>query len=377
MVDSDRLMTFFTSYLGINPSVGCRNGCAYCVLEKDVPNPKKTVRKASAKFTLDMLLNDRRVAKHNPLSFYNLSDPFLKENIDDLLYILEGLEKEDYHNIVTIITKLNPQRVAPEKEALQRIAALKKLKPVIMVSYANLPKKIEPISKSGRLELMVEAKKRGIPVLQYARPIWEKWTPRDKIQEMVGETAKIVDGVVLGGIVVTQEIKGQLKSRNVIVPPWDNDKGRYLKSNYRQFVIDTFKQKNPDLPIFLNSSCGISYAAGAANYSGYFHHFSRLDKDGFCQRPCHPDQRERCSSAQPAIKREDEPKLIKKEEAKVEAWVNSFGIHRALFQVEDGYLNVFAKLRSSETRMLRQHLGMFVYSAYNFKTFKNQPSLFK
>lgn len=376
MADPNQLLHFFTSYLGVNPAVGCPNRCGYCVLEKDVANPSKIIKKASPKFTLETLLKDKRVIKRNALSFYNLSDPFLKDNLKDLLYILEGLDAQGQKNLTVLITKLNPDRTAPKEKALERIAKLKNLRPVLMVSYTNLPKKIEPLSKSGRLELLQKAQDLDIPVLQYVRPLWEKWTPQDKIQEMAEETANLVTGVVLGGILTTEEIKKKLSKRKVPVPPWGNSKGRYLNSDYRSLVIKAYKNINPQLPLFLNSSCGLSHALKVPHYMGFYSHFSRMDPHGFCQRPCHPQQKERCATARPYIKKTKDPQIMEREKTKIKEWLKQFGIRKAMFQIEEGYLNLFARLNEQETRMMRQHTGMFIYSAYNFKTFRNQPRLF-
>ena len=246
MADTNQLMWFFSSYLGVNPSQGCTNGCAYCILDRDVPNPHQVTRKESAKFTLEAMMADERVSKTNPLAFYNLSDPFLKRNVTDLLYLLEGLEQKENKNIAVLITKLNPDRTAPEQHALERIAKLKNIKPVLMVSYANLPKEVEPVSASARIELMTKAKELGIPTVQYARPLWEVWTPMDKVQEMIEKTANLVHSVVIGGIVMTPGIKEKLEKRGVAVPPWNNEAGRYLDWRYAKNIVDEYKCKNPD-----------------------------------------------------------------------------------------------------------------------------------
>ena len=122
-------LRFFTSYLGVNPSYGCNNGCGYCMLEKDMPNPSKVRRIMTPKTTLDLLLNDEKVTKTSPLAFYNLSDPFHKENASDLLQILEGLEKAGHENIIALITKLNPEKTYfSSKSSTERLRITKLIK---------------------------------------------------------------------------------------------------------------------------------------------------------------------------------------------------------------------------------------------------------
>lgn len=359
------LLNFFTSYLGVNPAVGCRNGCAYCVLEKDVPNPEIREERATGKFTLEHLLQDERVTAKNALAFYNLSDPFLKENACSLLEMLEGLEAKGYQNPVVLITKLNPEKTAPEEKTLQRLARLKNLKPVLMVSYANNPKEVEPVSKSARLELMKEAKRKGIPIVHYCRPLWEKWTPKQKLEEMAEEVAGKVDGVVLGGLVVTEDIKKKIQSRKAAVPEWGNEKGRYLEGGYEQFALNIFKRKN--IPVFLNSSCGISYALKIPNYMGYYWRFGRGSGEKICMRPCEAKQRERCASAVPTIKIG--------EEEKVKQWLEKFEAKKTMFKIEKGYINIFAWLKEQEIRMMRQQTGVYVYAGYVFKNSGYSPKV--
>ncbi|MFH1440177.1 MAG: radical SAM protein [Candidatus Woesearchaeota archaeon] len=364
MANANDFMFFFSSYLGINPSKGCNLGCGYCILDRDNPNPKKVVRNETAKFTLDRILKDQRVSKTNALAFYNVSDPFLKGNIANLLEILEGMEEHEQENIAVLITKSNPDRVDKSLDALTRISRLKKVKPVIMVTYANVPKKVEPTSSSARIELMKRCKELGIPIVQYARPLWEEWTPRDKVREMAEQVANIVDAVVVGGVVVTDGIKKQLKERGVPIPPWNNNKGRYLSSEYRQFFIDTYQRKNPDIAIFTNSSCGISYAVGIPNYMGYYWRFAKRESNGVCTKPCNPEQRERCATAKPSINaynNDTQKKDIETEIKKVKAWLKYFKADRSMFRIKEGYVNIFARLDRQESRMMRQHTGMYIY----------------
>jgi DNA repair photolyase len=376
MTNVNDLMYFFTSYLGINPAHGCNSGCGYCILEKDNPNPTKIVKSSTAKFTLEMILKSDKVSKINPITFYNQSDPFLKQNIPDLMHIIEGMEKNNYQNPLILITKLNPDKT--DQAVLKEISQLKNLKPVIMVTYANVPKKVEPVSKSGRIELMARSKELGIPVVQYARPLWEKWTPFDKVQEMVSETADKVDSVIVGGLVVSNEIKAKLKRKNVVIPSWDNDKGRFLNSNYRKRIINEYKRVNPDLGIFVNSSCGISAALKVPNYMGYQVGFKRSYNQDNCSRPCSAKQKEICYFGEPPIKSYDpEENRVKfnEENAKVINWLKKFDVEKAMYRIKDGHLNIFARLNTEEIRMMRQHTGMYIYCDRNFKNIKNKEDI--
>jgi|SaaInlV_120m_DNA_4_1040238.scaffolds.fasta_scaffold00246_19 DNA repair photolyase len=377
-------LRFFTSYLGVNPSYGCNNGCGYCMLEKDIPNPSKVRRITTPKTTLELLINDGKVTKTSPLAFYNLSDPFHKENVSDLLQILEGLEKAGQENIIALITKLNPEKTAPEHDALKRISELESLRPVIVVSYANVSEKIEPPSKNERIKLMANAKMLGIPVVHYARPLFHGWTSEEKVIEMAKETSGIVDSVVIGGIKLEKGIRARLEKRGVEMPPYKDDDGRKIDRKFMEFVVHTYNKMNPELGVFYNTSCGISNALKISHYMGYQWNFSLNNKSGYCKKPCNAEQRERCGEAEPPIKsyRENQNEtpeyreMRRAEERKVQVWLKTFGINRAMYVIKHGYINLFADVTSKERQRMTQHLGMFVRTKYQIRTMKNIEQVF-
>jgi len=311
------------------------------------------------------------------MAFFNLSDPFLKQNIDDLMFILEGMDNAGQENPVVLITKLNPDRVKPEAEVLDRITELKNLKPVIMVTYANVPKKVEPASRTARIDLMAKAKMLGIPVVQYARPLWEEWTPMDKIHEMVEQTYDKVDAVVIGGVLMTEGIRakltGKLEGTGIPVPSWGNRLGRHIAKDYREKIINAYRAKSPNLGVFLNSSCGISHALGIHNYMGYYWHFANK-QDGTCNMPCQAEQRELCAYATPSIKKEGDVENFEAERKKVKNVLDQFNASRSAFNICEGYLELFVRFDGQEVRQIRQHNGMFVYWPGNLKMFGHRTA---
>lgn len=232
----------------------------------------------------------------------------------------------------------------------------------------TLPKEIEPVSKTARLELMKEAREKGIPVIHYARPLWEAWTSKVKLEEMIEEVKGKAEAVVIGGLVTTDNIIKRIKSRGAAVPNWGNERGRYLEGKYEQSVLEIFKKKAPHLPVFLNSSCGISYALKIPNYMGYYWRFARGNSEKICLRPCEAEQRERCMMAVPKIK--------PGEEGKVKQWLEKFEAKKAMFRIEKGHIDIFAWLKEQEIRMMRQQTGIYIYAGYGFKNSGYKPTVF-
>ncbi|MBU0536694.1 MAG: radical SAM protein, partial [Nanoarchaeota archaeon] len=200
---------FMNTWTSINPSYGCIWDCGYCVQEKDswyVGNG--VVKEYSPQMTIDMIVGHSMITKEQPLAMYNFSDPFLPQNQKDLVEILKGLEKKKYHNIVGLITK-----TLPEKSTLKAIKKLRRLRPVVIVSYANLPDGIERAPAKNRVELIKRSSDMGIPTLVYMRPLVKEWVTEKSVEQFAKQVTPYADGIIISGLMYTNEIKDKLEGR--------------------------------------------------------------------------------------------------------------------------------------------------------------------
>ncbi|MHA1381958.1 MAG: hypothetical protein ACTSRG_26605 [Candidatus Helarchaeota archaeon] len=283
------LFSIGKSWVFINPSHGCNLGCAYCIEQKDRWFRKKITNEFSVDETLDEIIGSPFILRDkSPLSFFNYSDPFLKENRNSLMEILYSLDEKGWTNKVGLISKVHPG-----KDYLKNLSRLRNLKIGLFVSYANLPKGIEKVSKKNRVALIRDAKEEEIPVVDYLRPLISAWTSREMIYELSQQVGKFVDAFCLSGMRFTPEVVTEIKRRNLPIPKIKN----YInKQKERDLFDETAKIINSvvDTPVFMHTSCAMSYLFKEPDYNSHDIREKRTKPD--CEFLCIPEQRERCYS---------------------------------------------------------------------------------
>ena len=197
------LATQLKSWMALNPNFGCIWDCAYCIQHKDEFFDSSNYRKINNMFDTEEVISEimvnPRITSRTPLVFYNLSDPFFPQNTTNLRRILYDLDKKKFANIVGLIT-----RTFADDDTLDTIANLISLKPIIIVSYAGyVNRNIETGPLKMRAQLMKEAKKRKIPVLQYLRPIVREWLEQDQFERTRDIVGEHIDGVIMSRIRIT------------------------------------------------------------------------------------------------------------------------------------------------------------------------------
>ncbi|MGM5487817.1 MAG: radical SAM protein [Nanobdellota archaeon] len=286
-----RLFSHLNSWLSINPSHGCPLDCAYCVQEKDRwYSGKGVIREYTPEHAVQEITTNPLMTRERPIALYNFSDPFLPQNREDLCAILKALDKQKYQNTVGLITK-----TLPDKKTLKTLKKLRHMKPVILISYANLPKDVVKASKKDRLALFQKAKKHKIPTIQYFRPTVREWyTNFEKsIQQAAEEVSPYADAVCISGLIYTPEIREKLQKRKVCLPAYEPNGGKHLRWEDKTDIMRIYHDVNPKLPIFSSTSCAVSFINNIPNYNGYFP-LRNLEGNG-CNAPCVDEQRERCN----------------------------------------------------------------------------------
>lgn len=284
------LFTHLNSWLSINPSHGCPLDCAYCVQEKDRwYSGKGVIREYTPEHTISLIENEPQMSKDRPVALYNFTDPFLPKNREDLCQILKAMDKKKYKNPVGLITKS-----LPDKKTFKTLKRLRHVKPIILVSYANLPDNIVKASKKNRLAVFKQAKKHKIPTIQYFRPTVREWYGdfEKSIRKAAEEVTPYADAVCISGLIYTPEIKEKLLKRKVPLPDYEPNGGKHLRWEDRTDVMRIYHDVKPEMPIFSSTSCAVSYVLKIPNYNGYFP-LRNLEGNG-CNAPCIDEQRDRC-----------------------------------------------------------------------------------
>tara|TARA_Y100000310_G_scaffold29516_1_gene28015 strand:- start:24096 stop:25319 length:1224 start_codon:yes stop_codon:yes gene_type:complete len=279
------------SWIFVNPSAGCPLKCAYCVEQKDswfngnvnqLYTPSETIDKL---FDFPIILKDK-----TPLTFYNFSDPFLPQNKKDLLPILEELDREGWKNKVGLISKVHPG-----KNYLEKLNELQNLKIGLFVSYANLVPGLESMSYERRVDLMADSKSRGMPVVDYVRPLVREWIDESRLEQLAKQIKGKVDAVALSGIRLTPEIVNTLEIRGSKIPEvktyTNKQRDDELSQKATQIISDIV-----EVPVFWHTSCAMSYLFQEPDYNGHDIREKRT-KDS-CEFPCIDSQRNICDSRQ-------------------------------------------------------------------------------
>jgi DNA repair photolyase len=295
-----QIVTQMKSGVAINPSFGCPWDCSYCVQHKDKfydTEQYKRVHKAkigtetvTPEDIVSEIMVNPRITSRTPLIFYNFSDPFLPQNTKDLGDILTLLDKRKFTNIVSLVT-----RTFADMDLLDKIAALKHLKPVVLVSYAgynNVNIERGPLSK--RRELAQELRERGIKTIQYLRPIVREWLEPDQFQRARDAMAPLVDGVVMSGIRLTPEIIEKITSRGLPIPQVKNHKNKFFPADLQEKIIEVYAGT---VPVYRYTSCAISSLFGVPDYNAHLGFFKETQKKEFekCPLPCTECQSKVCT----------------------------------------------------------------------------------
>lgn len=283
------LITLGKSWVFVNPSRGCPLGCGYCVEQKDNWFEFRVEELYNDEETLFHMYSSPLILKHrSPLTLFNYSDPLLSRNYKTLISILESLDGNGWTNKVGLISKFKP-----DDEKLERLASLKNLKLALYVSYSNFIDGIENKKLDNRPDLMKRAKEFGIPVIGYVRPLVREWLPIKNVLELADQTGEFVDGYVLSGMRLTDEIEETLTKNNIIVPKVPTRAGKKLDKEFASKVKYALRKKT-DKPVFYHTSCAMSYLYGEPDYNS--HDIREKLKFDECSFPCPIEQKDICYS---------------------------------------------------------------------------------
>jgi DNA repair photolyase len=280
------LITPGKSWMFVNPSHGCPIGCGYCVEQKDDWFQGKITQVYTGEQTISAMKRSPLIIKdRSPLTFFNYSDPMLPSNYDNLIGILETLDRDGWRNKVGLITKFHPGH-----KKIKRLGDLKNLNIAMFVSYSNFIKGLEP-ENLDRVGLMRTAHELGIKTIGYVRPVVEEWIPLRNVEELSHQTGEYVNAYVLSGIRLTREIESALIQRGLPVPHVKNRTNKHNDGKFMNAVMKIIRDITGK-PVFQHTSCGMSYLFREPDYNS--HDIREKSAHGSCPFMCVPQQEKRC-----------------------------------------------------------------------------------
>lgn len=345
-----QLTTQLKSWMAINPSFGCIWDCAYCIQHKDVffdtsrykkvNHIKINGQRITSEDVVSEVLTNPRINSKTPLTLYNFSDPFLPQNTEGLINILEELDERELKNPIGLIT-----RTFVGDKILNRISRLRNVKPIVLVSYAGYENKnIELAPNSKRRDLIIKLHERGIPVLQYMRPMVREWIEEGQIERTRDKLGKYLDGVVMSGIRLTPEIILNIEGKGLVVPHVLNHTNKYFPKGLQNKIIEAYQEM---VPVYRYTSCGISATLGMPDYNAHFDFLKKTGKifSDECPLPCKEGQNKICYNQTTS---ETEPSRVK-------ILLDKIGMGNLNFKIESSGQVIFDKEISKEDRTFLRH----------------------
>jgi len=285
------LIAYHDSWISLDPIIGCRYNCQYCVLRLPAWTQKIPERLFSPEEAVDRLINHRYfVHDKTVICFGNRTDSFLKDNIDFTLRVLLEFEKHNLSNPICIATKCQ----IPMK-FIKEVKTLKDLKLIIFLSYSGLAKHLEPGIDflSIRKTFKVLANE-GIPVVHFWRPLIPSNTSDSQIQNMLAFVSKYAKASVIVGLKYSPESRKIFDDHPELRIPDDNIPlyGDWLLQNIEEKLLKIAKTQFLGYPIFKHTSCAVSYIFHKPDYN------ATIYRDDICKvSTCPNSQRKICESA--------------------------------------------------------------------------------
>jgi DNA repair photolyase len=220
-------------YFSLNPFLPdeqnrCPVECSYCVCHQDSNwhHHPEHFNKAIApsdllEQLLDLIFATPEGQRGFPISLCDYSDPFIGAHRERVLAILDALIDRKATNMVYITTKVHPGVAY-----LERLKAIldrpHSLRVTVFVSLPPLKKGYEQASIEGRVQLLKDLVKLGIPCCWYLRPLVEEWFDEELMWKLSRDLlGHVAHHVILSGLVMSQEIEESLLNLGLVVPGWD------------------------------------------------------------------------------------------------------------------------------------------------------------
>ncbi len=333
------VITQLKSWLSINPVIGCPTDCAYCIRHEDdieITEPKQIETSSNA---IEKLQQNRFFVPHKThLAVHNMAtDPFLpnSESKKVTFEILGGLDSLGYENNVGLITKH-----LVKEEDIDFLESLSNLNLTMMLSYSEMPERIEPQGNKVRIKTLENLSGSELNTILYWRPIVDGWnTDRERIDTVLENGEKYADAFVMSGLTFTEKIKENLKGRG-IEPPYEKTDplSKQFPKQVVNKILETYREIGITKPLFRKTSCGVSYLEEESDYNTHWE-----NREKYCLETCPKKQKERCYNIKPP--KESQVKSLM-EKARIESG----------FKICDEFLELDTKIEREELNYLRQNL---------------------
>ena len=281
------------SSLSIDIWSGCSFGCKYCHVQGIYSHIKECgkMRKKpmlNTKFTIEEIVEalmahpffekDKTVISIGTGS----TEPFGNNEVtDSTMKILEVFVEKNLKNPFWIVTKAGiPKRIVNKVREITQHGN----KIMFSMCWANNPKEIEPCQNNRFKNIELLSDIDNVYVAWYMRPLVKEWGANQKnltsMFKYVSENyGKYIDLIVPGGMRWTSGIEYALAELNHVKVPnlIKDDNKKTLDDKIVNDIINLSNIYFPNIPVFFNSSCALSYMLSVGNIS-----LVNCFKESFC-----------------------------------------------------------------------------------------------
>ena len=263
------------SSLSIDIWSGCAYGCKYCHVQgiysyiKDEGQMKKKPV-LNTKHSIDDIISE--LVEHpffeKDVTIISIgtgsTEPFGNiEVTQSTIDIMNSFVKRGYKNPFWIVTKAGiPKKIIGDLEEIANNGN----KIMISICWANNPQNIEPVKNKRFKNVDLLKNIKNIYVAWYMRPLVAEWGANEKtleymfkyVYENYGDS---IDMIVPGGMRWTSGIEYALTQINKVVLPnlIKDDNKKTLDDKIMNTIKDLSSKFFPNIPVFFNSSCALSY----------------------------------------------------------------------------------------------------------------------
>ena len=333
-------ITYFDSFLSVDPIIGCQSNCDYCFMQitgwTGVPAPQQL-------YTVDQIIslllkNKYFVQGSTVLCFGNRTDPFLKHNAQYTLDFIESIDRLGINNPLVVVTK----KQIPI-DFIGKFSKLKHVKLVFCISYSGLSSHIEKgVTEGDAIDNFYNLRNNGIPAIHNWRPILKENSSPEIIKKVLGIVANYAIASVCVGLKLNKELNRIYRKKPDIfnLPENVEEQGEYFPPYALEQIMTIAAEEHPNHPLYRHTSCAISMALSTSDYNGSVY------RDDVCKNShCPSRKRKICEKAKHVPALESVKELIKKIGARCTA------------TVKNGYIEIEGKLTQEDYVFLLHHLN--------------------
>ncbi len=359
-----KILSYHDTWISVDPIRGCPYSCSYCILRDSNETAKRPRQLVTPKQCVELLCEYKLfVRDETPLAIGNDTDILHPANVEYLAALVDEMRAAGLRNPIVLPTK-SPLR----DRDLERIRGLAGGQLALFLSHSGLGRQYEPnFTEEGFRENFRVAKKVGIPVVHYWRPLLPENTTPQAVEEMLAFVSQFANASVFTGLKLHPRLNRLLTEDGSVDLPQEvmETKGEWLTEEAIERIYAQGRTICPRYPMYRHSSCALAVVLRKAN------HTATVYRDDICPASqCPALQRMICTSARRSPSMETVREALSRLEIEAE------------FTIEEGHVTVDTALTQEEFAFVLHRVNfplrvrqLNMQRLYHGSIFEGQPTL--